>query len=962
MIDRKLYSEYLMHYGTKRRSGRYPWGSGENPYQHEKDFMSRVQAWREEGKTDKQIADIISDDMGLEGEYRLSSGDVRSYYGIANDNRKLYLYKQIDTMTEDGLGDTEIARRLGLANESTVRGMRNEKARERAAKVRNTVEFVKEQVDKKGPIDIGKGSEVYLNLSETKMDQVRTALDSEGYRIYGIGQPYATNTGNQITMEVVCPPGMTYKDAYKARDEGNIHLLTDYTSTDGGLTFKKTSDILRYPASLDSKRLMVRYADDKESGLDKDGVIELRKGPKDISLEGSSYAQVRILVDGTHYLKGMAVYSDDMPPGVDVIFNTSKKRGTPLKGETSDTSVLKPIYDKEGKLKSGDPNNPFGTYIKPFGGQYTYIDKNGEEKLGVINKVYEEGDWDTWSRTLPSQFLSKQPRKLVKNQLNETYADRVLQFEEIKSINNPTIRKKQLYDFAEDCDKSAVHLKAAGLPGQSAKVILPVTTISDKEIYAPTYQTGQKVALIRYPHQGIFEIPILTVNNNHPGGKKVIGPLSEDCVGINPKTAAQLSGADFDGDTVTVIPVNNRVEIKTEPYLKELEGFNAREAYPKRKGMAVMKNTDVEMGKITNLIQDMTIQGASNKEIARAVKHAYVVIDAEKHGLDYQKSYIDNNIQGLKNRYQAQVDPVTGKVHYPAATLITRSQNEVRVPYKRKGNPNINPETGEKSWEAMTFTDPKTGKQRTLPSKQYVSQHPERKKDAEGNWYETGKTITVTTKSTQMKETNDARTLSSGTAIENYYADYANKMKAMANEARKEAYMTPRLEYNKEARNKYAAEVASLEDKYNIAKKNLPLERKANNLATSRINKILEDNPELKTKDKKEKMGKLRNQEINRARAEVGADSKGSKIVFTDREWEAIQAGAVSDSRLNLYLQKADPDRVKELSMPKTQHQMTPAKIAKIQAMKASGYTIEQIAQGIGMSSSTVSKYLKENR
>ena len=32
----------LEHYGTKRHSGRYPWGSGENPYQSSGDFLSRV--------------------------------------------------------------------------------------------------------------------------------------------------------------------------------------------------------------------------------------------------------------------------------------------------------------------------------------------------------------------------------------------------------------------------------------------------------------------------------------------------------------------------------------------------------------------------------------------------------------------------------------------------------------------------------------------------------------------------------------------------------------------------------------------------------------------------------------------------------------------------------------------------------------------------------------------------------
>ena len=30
--------DILMHYGTPRHSGRYPWGSGENPYQRNGDF------------------------------------------------------------------------------------------------------------------------------------------------------------------------------------------------------------------------------------------------------------------------------------------------------------------------------------------------------------------------------------------------------------------------------------------------------------------------------------------------------------------------------------------------------------------------------------------------------------------------------------------------------------------------------------------------------------------------------------------------------------------------------------------------------------------------------------------------------------------------------------------------------------------------------------------------------------
>lgn len=162
---------------------------------------------------------------------------------------------------------------------------------------------------------------------------------------------------------------------------------------------------------------MVRYADDVGTdgfkGVDKDGVIELRRGCQDLSLGDSRYSQVRILVDGTHYLKGMAVYSDDMPDGVDVVFNTNKKRGTPALGDKTST-VLKPI-------KKDDPDNPFGSAIKDAdkGGQYWYTDKKtGKEKLGLINKRADEGDWDEWANAIPSQFLAKQSLSLAKKQLD----------------------------------------------------------------------------------------------------------------------------------------------------------------------------------------------------------------------------------------------------------------------------------------------------------------------------------------------------------------------------------------------------------------------------------------------------------------------------------------------------------------------------------------------------------------
>ena len=125
------------------------------------------------------------------------------------------------------------------------------------------------------------------------------------------------------------------------------HKFTIHHSTDGGVTFNE----LKKPTSIDSKRISICYGD--EGGLNKDGVIEIRRGVPDLDLGNSHYAQVRILVDGTHYLKGMAMYSDDIPDGVDIVFNTNKKSGT------DKMNVLKPIKD--------DPENPFGALIKANG-------------------------------------------------------------------------------------------------------------------------------------------------------------------------------------------------------------------------------------------------------------------------------------------------------------------------------------------------------------------------------------------------------------------------------------------------------------------------------------------------------------------------------------------------------------------------------------------------------------------
>lgn len=941
-------NDILIHYGMPRRSGRYPWGSGEDPYQHSRDFLGRIEELKKTGWTETP--------ENIKKEFGLTTTQYRAQKGIAKDNRRMLNVARAKSLKEDGLGDSEIARKMSEElgrniNESTVRSWLNAKSESRMKQARETADFIKKNIDEKGMIDVGAGVAMELNISKEKLDQALAILESEGYPVYGGRVPQATNPSQKTTIKVVCPPGTEHKDIYNFE---NVHSLNEYISRDGGDTYEKK---FHYPESMDSKRLMIRYKED--GGIDKDGVIELRRNVPDLSLGESRYSQVRILVDGDHYLKGMALYSDDMPDGVDVIFNTNKSKSV------AKMDVLKKIKD--------DPDNPFGSAIKDSdkGGQYWYDPKTGDRvsastpgaKLGLINKRADEGDWTEWKDKLPSQFLSKQSQSMAKKQLGLAIADKTDEFNEIAALINPTIKKHLLMKFADECDSAAVHLQAAALPGQKYHVIIPVTSMKDTEVYAPNYENGTKLALIRYPHGGTFEIPILTVNNKHAVAKKLIGSDSIDAVGINSKVAERLSGADFDGDTVMCIPTHDKggkVKIISTPPLKGLEGFDPKASYPERKGMKYMKDpitgkdsTQMQMGIISNLITDMTLKGATQDELARAVRHSMVVIDAGKHKLDYKQSEIDNNISALKKKYQTTVDS-DGKVHIGgASTLLSRSKGEQSV-LKRQGSPKINQKG--KAWY-----DP------NRPEGALVYQV------ADDVAYEVPKVnkrtgeVTVQTKyrtqrSTRMAETDDARSLISdaNTPMEKLYADYANNMKALANKARMEAVNSGKIAYSKTARQIYSEEVKSLDEKLRVALMNAPRERQAQLLTSAEVNAKIQKAKSEGKELKKDEVKKASQQALTKYRAGVNSVSrKDRSIKITDREWDAIQAGAVSENVLKKILNNADIDELRQRATPKATTTLSQAKINRIKAYSNSNYTIGEIAKKLGVSVSTVSNYLK---
>lgn len=942
-------NDILIHYGMPRRSGRYPWGSGEDPYQHDRDFLGRIEELKKTGWTETP--------ENIKKEFGLSTTQYRAQKGLAKDERRMLNVARAKSLKEDGLGDSEIARKISEelgrdVNESTVRSWLNAESESRMKKARETADFIREQIDKKGMIDVGAGVSHELNISKEKLDQALAILEAEGYPVYGGRVPQVTNPAQKTTIKVVCPPGTEHKEIYNYE---NVHSLNEYISRDGGDTYEKK---FHYPESMDSKRLMIRYKED--GGIDKDGVIELRRNVPDLSLGESRYSQVRILVDGDRYLKGMALYSDDMPDGVDVIFNTNKSKDVPMR------DVLKKIKD--------DPDNPFGSAIKDvsLGGQYWYDPKTGERvsastkgaKLGLINKRADEGDWTEWKDALPSQFLAKQSRSLAKKQLDLAVADKTDEYNEISSLTNPTIKKHLLMKYADECDSAAVHLQAAALPGQKYHVIIPITSMKDTEVYAPNYENGTELALIRYPHGGTFEIPILKVNNKQPLAKKLIGTDSIDAVGINSKVAERLSGADFDGDTVMCIPTNDKagkVKIISTPPLKGLEGFDPKTAYPERKGMKYMKDpvtgkdsTQMQMGVISNLITDMTLKGATQDELARAVRHSMVVIDAGKHKLDYKQSEIDNNIAALKKRYQTTIG-ADGREHTGgASTLISRSKGEESV-LKRQGSPKVN-------LKGKAWYDP------NKPEGSLVYQI------ADDVNYEVPKVnrrtgeVTIVTKqrtqrSTKMAETDDAKTLISdaNTPMERLYADYANRMKGLANRARVEAASTGKIAYSKTAKATYSEEVRSLDEKLRVALMNAPRERQAQLRANAEVNAKVRRAKEEGRELKNDEIKKAGQQALSRSRADVNSVSrKDRSIKITDREWEAIQSGAISENVLKKILNNADIDELRQRATPRATTTLNQAKINRIKAYSASNYTLGEIAKKLGVSVSTVSKYLKE--
>lgn len=945
----------LKHYGVKRKSGRYPWDPSLHLPKNYK-FIEDRDEMKKRGLSDNEIAK----QMGL------STTVYRSKVTIAKEELKQYNMQRISKLQSEGMIIDDIAKTIGTTGQ-TVRNYLdeiknpNKSARAQRVQTEAVAQTLEDAVKRSKYIDVGKGVEIQMGISKEKLKSGLNALVESGeYEVHNLRIAQVTDKNNSTPVKVLTKKGVERSEIYKNMDK--VRPVEEFAINGDARMFQQ----MERPKSIGWDRVHIRYAipegqkghGTNDDGAMMDGAMFLRPGVKDLNLGKASYAQVRIAVGDTHYLKGMALYGTEemfkgIPKGTDIIFNTNKT------ANKTPQEVLKELKkNPEGGAPIDGPN-PFGATVKR---QNTLIDAKGNPvyKLGVkdrfgnkvpqigsVNIVNEEGDWGSWSKALSAQFLSKQPTTVVHERLKATMKQVQDEYESIQKVTNPVIKKQLMESFVSDLESKQVHMKAAAPKGFQGHVILPVPDMKENEVYAPNYKNGEKVVLIRYPHGGRFEIPELTVNNNSVA-RKMISKDSPDAIGIHPKVASKMSGADFDGDTAYVIP-NNKGKFKSRDSLKELKNFDPN-MYADKPGTftpITKRYQQTLMGVVSNLITDMTLQGAPSNEIARAVKHSMVVIDAEKHKLNYKRSAEENGIDALMKRYMTHVD----KVKYGDLERYnpkTRRVDKVIDPDKLKKD--LTP--GKEYTSASTII---SRHKQSVITDGYQVEVPDPKSKSGGTkmvWRNKKETYLVN----MVKDAN-VFLGPNATKTEHHYADYINELKAFKNKVDSEMSGIKMPARDPKAAKIYAEEVLSMKDKVNQVKINRIKERQAQRMAevSSKAEIARRSEDEVLKKDE---ISRIKQQALNKARSMVGAER--TPVTITDDEWDAVQSNAVSGTLLKELVSFMDDSQLKSLATPRANKQMTDARKSKAKALLANGYTIAQVAEALGVSSSTIGKIKAE--
>ena len=185
------------------------------------------------------------------------------------------------------------------------------------------------------------------------------------------------------------------------------------------------------------------------------------------------------------------------------------------------------------------------------------------------------------------------------------------------------------------------------------------------------------------------------------------------------------------------------------------------------------------------------------------------------------------------------------------------------------------------------------------------------------------------------------------------YAEYANSMKALGDLARKESASIKMQPYSASAKKVYASEVSSLNSKLKVALANAPLERQVHLLGNKQVELRKAANPDMEPSQIK----KLKGQVLNEMRERIGASKQ--RIEITPKEWEAIEAGAISSSLLSQILNNTNLDIVQTYATPRPKTLMSDAKVARAKIYQQQGRTLAEISDMLGVSVSTLSNALK---
>jgi len=839
---------YLIHYGTKRHSGRYPWGSGGN----ESGTTKQIQELLNKGYSYKDIANKLG----------TTASEIKSYISYSKTQETNHMIHQIAAKKQHGYSNVEIAKQLGVS-EGLVRYYSNKQISEKKAASNERVDKVSKSLesilDKHIGVDVGTGVNVNLNLTNSEMNKVIVGLKDKGYKVEMINVPDPTNRAITVLHQILTKESVTGRDLHQSiNDIVSVNVKANKVSTG------------TKPISISKTRVAIKHDPSK------DGMIYIRPGVKDIFIPvGKTYCQARILVGENKYLKGMAVYSDDIPKGKDVQFFHSK---------ATDSKALKDI--EKG--------------INIFGSNVYQYEKNGvQSAINVVGSkpgAGVEGYWDGWNsaRNLSTQFLAKQPPKAITERIRATKLDLAKELKDINSISNPTIKSWALENFSLALDKKAASMDVSAFPRQSNKVIFGID-IKDNEVYAPTYNSGETIALVRYPHAGTFEIPVLKVNNNNPSGRKILGNAI-DAIGISAKSAAQLSGADYDGDTVIAIPAKY---VKATAPVKSLIDFDPRKAYPNgpTTPRITEKQKQEKMGEITNLISDATIRGASVSELTRLVKHSMVVIDSYKHNLDYKQSEIDNDIASLKKKYR-QTASIISDAKSPAYVnreLDTSAKGRsYSLPIDSKGN--------------IVYKESTTKRYKSKVDKISLIDNPEKH-------------------------------YTSSNGVESSYASYSEHLKNMARSARlQSAKVSKAYSVNEAAAKEYKNEIASISYKLGQFERSKAAERQVNR----------------KTLAKSAKSDDTTKAEQIRAnyRKQYGV----APLQLTKREAEALAKGALPKSTVVKALKAFKG--LNYSSFTKSTQATTKLQASNVKRYKNLGYNYSEIANILGISVDRVKQYL----